>query len=329
MLAVRIDHFGVPSELQIQELPCPALTSDDQVLVKVYAAGINPSDVKNVAGAMQGTKLPRTPGRDFAGVVVAGAASLIGQEVWGTGGDIGFTQDGTHAEYIALPKTAISPKPQALSMDEAGSIGVTFVTAALCLTAGQVASGETILVIGATGGVGSAVVQIAKWKGARVIGTVRKEGDRALVQQMGADVVINLADGVLPDLVKAGTDGTGVNLIVDTVGGAMVEPCLKSLAHKGRLIEISAPANDRRVSFDLIDFYHREARLIGVDSRALDASACAKILTALTPGFASGALRATAAELHRYPMEEAIAAYEQVQNRRVPGRVLLAPQPKT
>lgn len=128
MLAVRIDHFGSPAELLIQELPQPDLASDE-VLVEVYAAGINPSDIKNVAGNMQNTTLPRTPGRDFAGIIVEGSESLIGTEVWGTGGDVGFTREGTHAQYVALPKNAVAPKPQNLSMDEAGTIGVTYVTA--------------------------------------------------------------------------------------------------------------------------------------------------------------------------------------------------------
>lgn len=178
MLAVRIDHFGSPSELVIQKLPKPSLASDE-VLVEVHAAGINPSDVKNVLGAMQDTTLPRTPGRDFAGIVVEGPKNLMGTEVWGTGGDIGFTRDGTHAQYIALPKKAVAPKPASLSMDEAGSIGVTYVTAWLCLNAAQLVAGETVLVIGATGGVGSAAMQIAKWQGAEVVlGTVRRERSR-------------------------------------------------------------------------------------------------------------------------------------------------------
>lgn len=324
MLAVRIDQFGSPSELLIQELPIPNLAAD-QVLVEVHAAGINPSDVKNVAGTMQHTTLPRTPGRDFAGIVVEGPEHLVGVEVWGTGGDIGFTRDGTHAQYIALPRDAVAPKPASLSMDEAGSIGVTYVTAWLCLNAAQLVAGETVLVIGATGGVGSAAMQIAKWQGARVLGTIRREGDRTLAQKSGADQVINLADEELSAAVLAATDGQGASVIIDTVGGPMVEPCLKSLAPRGRLTEISSPAKERRVCFDLIDFYHRESRLLGVDSRALDAQACAEILGMLTPGFESGVLHPPVAGIHRHSLQDAIAAYEQVLNRSVTGKVMLAP----
>jgi NADPH:quinone reductase len=183
MLAVRIEQFGLPSELRIGPTSDPFISAED-VLVEVHAAGINPSDVKNVAGKMQHTTLPRIPGRDFSGVVVAGAPDLIGTEVWGTGGDIGFTRDGSHAELIALPKAAIAPKPYNLSMIEAGSIGVTYVTAWLCLDAAHLVAGETLLVIGATGGVGSAAIQIAKWYGAQVIGTIRKADDHSLAEQI-------------------------------------------------------------------------------------------------------------------------------------------------
>ncbi len=108
MRAIVIHHFGDPKQLKVEEVPTPE-PHGDAVLVVVKAAAINPSDVKNVSGAMHGTTLPRIPGRDFAGVVVAaeeGASDLIGREVWGTGGDLGFTRDGSHAQYILLPRTA-------------------------------------------------------------------------------------------------------------------------------------------------------------------------------------------------------------------------------
>ncbi|HMB96235.1 MAG TPA: alcohol dehydrogenase catalytic domain-containing protein, partial [Tepidisphaeraceae bacterium] len=118
MRAVVIHQFGDPQLLKVEEVPSPQI-GDGEALVEIKAAGINPSDVKNVQGVMHGTTLPRIPGRDFAGIVVRGPANLLGQEVWGTGSDIGFTRDGSHAEYILLPLTALTPKPTNLSMDAA------------------------------------------------------------------------------------------------------------------------------------------------------------------------------------------------------------------
>jgi NADPH2:quinone reductase len=325
MLALRFDHFGPPAEMQLADLPQPTV-KPDEVLVQIHAASINPSDVKNVAGNMEHTTLPRTPGRDFAGVIVEGPKNSIGAEVWGTGGDVGFTRDGSHAEFIVLPKQAVRPKPKALSMEEAGSAGVTYVTAWLSIIdAAQLSAGETLLAIGATGGVGSAAMQIAKWKGARVLGTIRRESDREQAEKTNADVIINLEGQDLGEAVRAATDGKGANVILDTVGGPMVETCLGALSHKGRLVEISAPPKDSRVSFDLRDFYHRESRLIGVDSRALDASACGPILEQLTPGFESNALRLLTTAVTTYPLKDAIAAYEQIQDRKVRGRAVLTP----
>lgn len=102
MRAIRFETFGDPSVLNVVEMAAPA-ADESTALVRIMAASINPSDVKNVAGAMKQTTLPRTPGRDFAGVVEAGPAKWIGTEVWGTGGDTGFTREGTHAELIAVP----------------------------------------------------------------------------------------------------------------------------------------------------------------------------------------------------------------------------------
>ncbi len=327
MRAIRFAHFGSPDQLQLQDLPKPVLMPDE-VLVEVHAAAVNPSDVKNISGNMEHTTLPRTPGRDFAGTVVEGPENLVGTEIWGTGGDIGFTRDGTHAEYIVLPKDAVQPKPRSLSMEQAGTVGVTYVTAWLCvMDAAQLESGETLLVIGATGGVGSAAMQIGKWKGARVIGTIRRESDRELAQHFNADVVVNLGNEELREAIFAATEGKGANVIVDTVGGSMVETCLGALAPKVRLTEISVPAKEPRVSFDLRDFYHRQSRLLGVDSRDLDVIACAAILEALTPGFEANALSSPAV-FESYSLEDAVKAYKQVLNRSTTSKVVLAPKGK-
>ncbi len=112
MRAIRFETFGNPSVLKVAEVPTPTV-DEKAALVRVLAASINPSDVKNVAGAMRQTTLPRISGRDFAGVVDAGPAEWIGAEVWGTGGDVGFTRDGTHAELLAVPTASLRRKPAA------------------------------------------------------------------------------------------------------------------------------------------------------------------------------------------------------------------------
>src|SRR5271163_1702265 len=116
MKAVRLTRFGDPDVLVITEMP--TLTPNvGEARIRVEAASVNPSDVKNVQGLMEQTTLPRTPGRDYAGVVEAGPSSWIGAEVWGSGGDAGFTRDGSHAAYIVVPVASLRRKPKTLSFD--------------------------------------------------------------------------------------------------------------------------------------------------------------------------------------------------------------------
>jgi NADPH2:quinone reductase len=128
MRGIRFEAFGDPSVLKALEVPAP-VADEKTAIVRVMAASINPSDVKNVAGAMRQTTLPRIPDRDFAGVVEVGPSEWIGAEVWGTGGDSGFTRDGTHAELIAVPVASLRRKPKTLSFDEAASVGVNYIAA--------------------------------------------------------------------------------------------------------------------------------------------------------------------------------------------------------
>ena len=153
MRALRFDHFGDPAALRITEMPDP-VGSEDEAVIRVEAASINPSDVKNVAGLMDWTVLPRTPGRDFAGVVVGGPAEWHGLAVWGTGGDIGFSRDGSHAQLMSVPVAALVRKPERLSFDEASTVGVNFVVAWYgAVETAQLAAGETIAIFGVSGGV--------------------------------------------------------------------------------------------------------------------------------------------------------------------------------
>ena len=145
------------------------------MLIEVKAAAVNPSDVKAATGLMPYAVFPRTPGRDYAGVVIDGPPGWIGREVFGSSGDLGIRRDGTHATHLAVEADAVVEKPKDLSWEEAAGIGVPFVTAMEGFRrAGMPKKGETVLVMGVNGKVGQAAVQIASWHGARVIGVARK-----------------------------------------------------------------------------------------------------------------------------------------------------------
>jgi NADPH:quinone reductase len=323
MRAVVIHQFGDPKLLKVEEVPTPEPRSDE-VLVAIKAASINPSDVKNVAGTMHGTTLPRIPGRDFAGTVVKGAIDLIGREVWGTGGDIGFTRDGSHAEYILLPRTAVALKPMALSMEAAATAGLVFVTAwAAMVTAAGVMSGETPVIVGAAGGVGSAAIQIAKAAGARVIGVVRSDDDFPLARQNGADEVINSRAANFVDAIRSITKDRGADIVFDT-SGMMLAESVEVAAMGARIPVITAPA-DGKASFNLRSIYRKELRVLGVDTRRLDAVACAKLLAQMATRFESGQFKVAPGK--SMPLAAAVEAYEQAG--RGGGRIVLRPDLQT
>jgi len=301
MKALRFSKFGPPSVLAVEEVLKPQPRAGE-ALVRVKASAINPSDVKSVSGHFSATTLPRIPGRDFSGIVVEGKP-LEGAEVWGTGAGLGVGRDGAHAEYVAVPIEVLSRKPANLSMEQAAAIGVPFTTAwAALVRAAQLRAGETILIVGARGAVGQAATQIAKWKGARVIGAVQGAGNIS-----GADIAIDTRAVDLRARVLEVTDGHGVDVVLDTVGGAMFEPSLRSLRLGGRQVAITS-TGDRRVSFDLVEFYHNQSHLIGVDSTQFTPADVAEMGSALLPGFESNALKAPAIET--VPFEDAINAYE-------------------
>jgi NADPH2:quinone reductase len=321
MRVIRFKAFGDPSVLELTEVAAPAV-GETTALVRVMAASINPSDVKNVAGAMKQTTLPRIPGRDFAGVVEAGPPEWIGAAVWGTGGDTGFTRDGTHAEMISVPVASLRRKPEILSFDQAASVGVNYLAAWCGLEAAGLKAGETLLLIGAGGGVGGAAAQIARRLGAHVIGADRHPPHPdAPIRSIARKLILGAED--LPAEVRATTGGKGADVVFDLVGGVMFRHAVNSLALRGRLVEIAA-TGQREVSFDLADFYHNESRLYGVDTLKRDLTTSAEVLEALTPGFVAGDYHA-APIAETCGLGEAREAYRKVGSGSA-GRVVLRPQ---
>jgi NADPH:quinone reductase-like Zn-dependent oxidoreductase len=298
MRALRFETFGPPSVLTIEELPIPAPRAGE-ALVEVRAAAINPSDVKNVAGVFKAS-LPRVPGRDYAGVVTAGEG-WKGKEVWGSGAGFGVIRDGAHAQYVVVALDSLSEKPPHLSMEEASAIGVPYLAAwSALIDAADMQAGETVLITGAGGAVGRAATQIAHWKKARVIAATTTN------QALEAEAFVDAKAEDFPGDVKALTEGHGVDLVLDAVGGPMFEPCLKSLRVGGRQVAITSLGN-RRVEFSLTDFYHNVLRLIGVDTMKLTGPRIAGIMDHLKAGFDEGHLRPP--PVQTWPLERAVDAY--------------------
>ncbi len=322
MRALRFERSGDPSVLHVADVPDP-VASPGTVVVAVRAASINPSDVGNVAGRFPQTTLPRTPGRDYSGVVIDGPAEWKNAEVWGTGGDVGFTRDGTHAERIAVPVASLRRKPARLSHEQAASIGVTFM-AAWCgiVEYAALQTGETLVVTGAGGGVGGAGAQIGKRIGAHVIGIDRAAPHPDAPVRRAADVIITPPQGEAAKAVREATGGRGADVVLDAVGGPMFAQSLAILAPRGRLAIISS-AGQRQVSFDLVDFYHNETQMFGVDTLKRDLVASARMLEAITPGFEDGSFLPPVIE-RVVSLTDAADAYRRVAEG-ARGRVVLDP----
>jgi len=318
MKALRLEKFGPPSALSLQEIAVPDLAAG-HALVEIYASAINPSDVKNVAGLF-GAILPQTPGRDYAGVIVAGDAQWIGKEVWGSGAGFGMVRNGAHAQYLLIANDWLSIKPESLSMEEASAIGAPYVAAwATLVSAANLSSGECLLITGASGAVGQAAKQIAKWRGARVIGA-DIAGDGA-----GLDAFIDLKVNDLAVEVKKLTEGKGVDLVLDTVGGQLFQAALDSLALDGRQVAISS-VGTRRVEFDLINFYRNRNRLIGVDTSKLTGPDIARMMDALRSGFDDGVFKAP--PIRTWSLEQAVEAYSAVEKGDASAKQVLVPLAK-
>lgn len=318
--ALRFDTFGGPEQLALVERPVAAPAAD-QALVAVRAASVNPSDVKNLAGRMRQTVPPRTPGRDYAGVVVAGPAEWLGAEVWGTGGDHGYTRDGSHAAHLLVPVAGLARKPSNLTFEQAAAVGVNYVTAWIGLDYASLAAGETLVVVGATGGVGGAAACIGAGKGARVIAACRGTAPADAPARHATQDFIDLDAGDLAARIMAMTGGRGADVIYDCVGRPdLTEASLAALGFRGRLVVIAGTPAEQ-VKFELIPFYRRECRILGVDSLKRGTAECAPMMEALRPGFEGGAYPAPViAEAHA--LADGRAAYESVA-RGTRGRVVI------
>jgi NADPH:quinone reductase len=281
------------------------------VVVRIVAAAVNPSDAKAAIGMMPHAVFPRTPGRDFAGVVIAGSADLLGAEVFGSSGDLGIRRDGTHTTHLTVEATGVVRKPRGLSLDEAAGIGVPFVTAMEGFgRAGLPKSGDTVLILGLNGKVGQAAAQIASWRGAQVIGVVRKAEPHA----GHASTPVHVIDASNQDVVKIvreRTGGKGADIVYNTVGEPFYDAGTQSLAVLGRQIFIAS--FKQPVAFDIFSFYRGRHAYFGVDTLALSTIATAEILQCLVPGFESGALKPfPIAPTAIYPLSCAAEAYATV-----------------
>jgi NADPH:quinone reductase-like Zn-dependent oxidoreductase len=232
---------------------------------------------------------PRTPGRDYAGIVIDGPPPTLGREVFGSSGDLGIRRDGTHSTHLVVEADAIVEKPKDISFEEAAGIGVPFVTAIEGFRrAGMPKVGDTVLVMGVNGKVGQAAVQIATWNGARVIGVVRRREPYVGHKNSPVEMIDSSTTDVATR-VRELTAGKGADIVFNTVGDPYFQAAHQSLALRGRQILIAAI--NPVVPFNILEFYRGQHSYVGIDTLGLSSSATGAVLRELGPGFASGHLK--------------------------------------
>ncbi|CEP60574.1 quinone oxidoreductase family protein LALA0_S01e14026g [Lachancea lanzarotensis] len=298
MKAIQLQGQAPPNTVLIDiDTPTPG---PGTVLVKIRASAIQPSDLLNAKGGFPYTTFPRICGRDYAGTIVSGPRA--GEDVYGTSGfTYAFTKDGFHAEYALVAEDALARKPKNLSFVQAACIGVPFTTAKLVLRKANVKSSDTVLVIGAGGSVGSAVVQVATAIGCRVLTAGRND-----------KMDVNTTKDVELASVSALTNKNGgVDVVIDTVGSpAITKAGIKILAHGGRIAIIAAPGQVD-LTFDMKDLYRHEKSIIGCNSLSYDAHTMALDMAELAPDFESGKLLPPREELWTpINLQEALQVYK-------------------
>jgi NADPH2:quinone reductase len=309
MKAIRVHEFGGPEVMKLEEVPDlqPAL---GQVVVQVKAIGVNPVDnyIRTGTYAIK-PSLPYTPGADAAGIVAA-----VGQGVTAVKpGDRVYTSGsltGTYAEQALCTEAQVHPLPEKASFEQGAALGVPYATAhrALFHRAGAKA-GETLLVHGASGGVGTAVVQLARAAKMLVIGTAGSEAGMHLVKEQGAQHAVSHATpGYLEELMTL-TGGRGFDLILEMLANKNLSNDLSLLAKKGRVIVIG---NRGTIEINPRDTMARDADIRGMTLFNASEQDLHEIHAALVAGLENGSLRPVIAQ--RIPLAEAARAHTEIMN---------------
>ncbi|MBI4471057.1 MAG: NADPH:quinone reductase [Acidobacteria bacterium] len=318
MKAIRVNEFGGPEVLKLEELPDPKPDSG-QVLVRVKAVGVNPVDTYIRSGTYaRKPNLPYTPGTDAAGVVEAVGSNVKnfkpGDRVYTNG-----TITGACAELALADESRVHPLPAKASFSQGAALGVPYGTAYRSLfQRAQAKAGETVLVHGASGGVGIACVQLALAAGLTVIGTAGSEKGQALVKQEGAHHVVDHTAAGYTDQIMQLTDGRGVDMIMEMLANVNLAKDLTMLATFGRVVVIG---NRGTIEINPREAMSREAAILGMLLFGADEKELAAIHAAIVAGLENGTLRPIIGE--ELPLAEAPRAHKRVMEQGAYGKIVL------
>jgi NADPH2:quinone reductase len=320
--AVLCKAYGPPDSLVIEDVP-PAAAGPGEAVIAVRAAGVNFPDVLIIQNKYQvKPPLPFSPGSEVAGIVTA-----VGHGVTGiAAGDhvLAITTYGGFAEEVKTEARRLLPIPPGMDFVTAAAFGLTYATSDHALRdRGALQSGETLLVLGAAGGVGIAAIEIGKALGARVIACASTDDKLAVCRDHGADATINYARDDLREQIKQHTDGRGPDVIYDPVGGPYTESALRSIAWRGRLLVVGFAAGEiPRIPLNLTLL--KGCSIVGVfwgDFTRREPQRFAEAMQHLGRWYAEGKLRPHVSAT--FPLAHAAEALTLMANRQVTGKIVL------
>lgn len=320
MKAIRVHQFGGPEVLKIENVP-DLEPGPGQVLVKVDAAGVNPFETYQRTGTYAiKPPLPYTPGADAAGTVIGVGASVqrvrVADRVYVAG-----NLTGSYAEQTLCLESQAHPLPKNVSFQQGAAMGVPYGTAYRALfQKAHSRPNETVLVHGASGGVGLAAVQLARAHGMVVIGTAGTEEGRALVRDNGAHHVFDHTKGSVADEVKKITGGLGANVILEMLANKNLAQDLAMIAIGGRIVVIG---NRGTIEINPRDAMLRDALIVGMTLFNTPADDFTRIHAALVAALGNGVARPVIGK--ELPLAEAAGAHEEIMKPGSYGKIVLLP----
>lgn len=320
MQAIRVHEFGGPEVLKLEDVPDPK-PGQGEILVHIYAAGVNPVDAYVRTGTyIRKPALPYTPGADGAGVI-----TVVGEGVEGfKSGDrvyLSGSLTGTYAEQALCTEPQVHPLPEKVGFEPGAAMGTPYATAYRAMfQVGHALPAETVLINGASGGVGTAAVQLGRAAGLTVIGTGGTDKGRALVAEQGALVLDHTQPGYLDQLMKL-TGGRGVDLIVEMLANLNLAKDLTVLALKGRVVVVG---NRGTIEIDPRNTMARDVTIHGMSLANVSPPELRSIHAALVAGLENGSLRPVIGQ--RLPLAEAARAHEALMKPGAYGKIVLQPQ---
>jgi NADPH2:quinone reductase len=325
MKAVLCENWGLPDTLVIAEL-ADVIPGPGQIAIDVKAAGVNFPDVLIIQNKYQfKPELPFTPGSELSGIVRAVGEGVINAKV----GDkvIAFIGQGAFAQQVLVPANAIIPMPPGMDFDTAAAITLTYGTSHHAVVdRAQLKAGETMLVLGAAGGVGLAAIEIGKALGARVIAAASTDEKLEICRQHGADACINYSTEDLREAIKIITNGKGPDVIYDPVGGIYAEPAFRSIAWRGRYLIVGF-ANGEIPKLPLNLMLLKGASLVGVfwgEFAKREPKANLVAMRELITWLAEGKIKPHISG--RYALKDTAKALNDLAARKVTGKIVIQPE---